>query len=298
MNYISLPSSGFFQIVPNEVKKIIGGHLPEDQIKACFVNNEARAQFYQNLQEETNQKIGLYQRNLILEGLPLVRKRSHLEKEINENSSAKDQWNIAVKSLFYKALANNKGKSLKALESMCRVCKSAEEAIGRLERLPQLIKEKDAVEKQLEPLLQMRRSEKILYALCGGKKKFNDLKILILDEKNSVTSGYSSIDQINNLHSGCSVMRGVARPQSYPNNFPFIAIKFKEKSGHQGIAIFEECFQGEEWSGVNLPRSLNKDRVEFGFLLGRPSVYAQLKELIEGGRTGRGGKIAELVKES
>lgn len=303
--HVSFSSLGLFQKLPPDVKNIICDYIPENEMQSCCLEKKSRDEFYKKLQEETSQKIGLYQKNLMLEGIPYVIQKN----EIMKNSLAKEHWNSAIKQLFLNAIKDGKSNSRSLLESLSNVNNSAKEALDQLNGLGVLKKDND-IEQKIEAIREKRLAEKFIYKFCGGKKKFNDLKILDLNEENSHIF-FNKIESIKHLHAGCSVMRGMFRDESYFDDYPFIAFQYKEQIGsilEEKIAFFQE-YSGREgnWYGDNLPSILGPFEGSIPGSLQKRSKYCHLssclfssffgrfKELITTSKTANDQCTAELV---
>ncbi|MBA2368142.1 MAG: hypothetical protein H0V82_03855 [Candidatus Protochlamydia sp.] len=309
MNYnVSFSSLGIFKKLPEDVKNIICNYIPADQMQGCYINKNSRDEFYKKLQNETDLKIGLYQKSLMMEGIPWINEKMDIEHEIKKNSLAKEEWDPKIKILFQKVLNGEAGMAKTLLEAFSQFNKSAREALEQLD-LQQVLKiQENIAEEKLTPIREKRLTEKNIYILCGGKKKFNDLKILDLNEQNSKIF-FNTINAIYNLNNGSSVMRGILEDQSYFEKYAFIAFKYKEIIGpdcatDEKIAVFQE-YTGRKgnWLGSHLPLILSSTsdaQSPYCHLNTSPpsSFFGRLKELITTGKTSNDQNKVELVVQT
>lgn len=253
--------------MPSDVLNYITSFIPEDDLmRINFLNISCRKVYFDSLQNETDKKIGLYGKNLILEGLalyenPILKEleiaKSILKIEWEQSSTVNNEWIYAVQTLFMNALCHPEGKSRKTLVALSFTSHSASEAIANLNSLTLIQKKQQentaAIDKQLklldfqlEQLRGMRKTEKVIYNISGGKDQFHKLTILHLEglaHWKGVDSGrrykdltyyndkwYSSGEdysvefcKIKKLPIGESVVRGID-----PLNRPFIAISIRD----------------------------------------------------------------------
>ncbi len=91
----------------------------------------------------------------------------------------------------------------------------------------------------------MKNNENFIYEVSGGKSKFHDLKILVLDPNNAQKwSGDGSgnyIDRVE-IEPGQSIMRGISKGR------PFLAIKYSENDKKR-ISIFfqRSIYRPDDW---------------------------------------------------
>lgn len=122
---------------------------------------------------------------------------------------------------------------------------------------------------QISDLSQMKKNEKFIYEVCGGKSKFHDLKILVLDPNNTETwsnDGGKYINRVKKRDLSESVMRGIVK-----GGRPFLAIKYSF-NGRNDISIFfqRSFYRPDDWfeNGKGLLGEYNGTNGKYGTPLG------------------------------
>jgi|GEM_PF-4239463 len=241
-----------YNTLPEEIKNIIFSH--HDFLMIHSVNQKCREVFKEALQIEEDQKQGLYQKSLLLEGMMLISDLEDIKnkkrlKTIHQEYFDKqkyffgeDTWNKTVWDLYCNVLdnmeKNKKGKSWTLLKTL---------SIGN-ERAAIAIKVLKIFDKGLDNCISCFKrgdlcsisykikSEQAMYFVVGGKKKFHQLKLF------EEASEY--------LDLGCSVMRGINKREV--NHYPFIAIQYKNPLMNNKIDIaFFYCILGLDPSSTD-----------------------------------------------
>lgn len=239
-----------FNTLPLEIKNNIFSE--HDFLIIHSVNQKCREVFKEALQMEEEQKIGLYQKSLLLEGMTIISdiediKNKKRLKTIHQEYFDKkcfffgeDKWNKNVWELYCNVLdnmeKNKKGKSWSLLKTLALGNNGASMAIKALKAIGRdsgscisNLKRDD-----LYSISYKIKSERALYYAFGGKEKFNQLKIFEVANKN--------------LDFGGTVMRGGNRREDI--YYPFIAIRYKNPLMDNKIDItFFHCALGLDPSG-------------------------------------------------
>lgn len=196
-----------YEFLPDDLKNVIFPMIKND-LKMILLNKGFRDIYYQNLREETNQKIGLYQKNLILAGLPLVQEIYDLEKQIAVNKTVKADWGFIVEGLFLRALLGPLARSNSRIALDFVPGDEAIEAKTAVDNVHKLGLKVAGFTKNLEIILKMRKNENTLYKFCGGKDKFHQLKVFNIPREIKSVFCYSSLE--NAVRKGNRIiMRGI-----------------------------------------------------------------------------------------
>jgi len=210
----SISSSSAFEILPQDVQTLIFEEFLPDDSPIHSVNVAYRNAYLKKLTFETEKKIGLYGKSIILEGILCKRKIDELSDELNK------------------------------------------EAIRNEEKL-------NSLSIFILKLRHYKNIEKTIYNLCGGKKKYHELKILPWEDSMKHLFGLMKIEKIK---LGESIMRG-----RDPNDNPFIAMHaYLKKDFHlfgyrhetSKIIVFHQSTFDNRWNILEiLPRHINQHNV-------------------------------------
>lgn len=229
MNIPSFTTS--FECLPQDVKNLIVEEYLPDVSLIHSVNVAYRNAYIKKLIFETDQKIGLYGRSLILEGILCKRKIDELQKDPINN-----EFIINGLSIFILKLRQNKN------------------------------------------------AETVIYNLCGGKKKFHELKILPWDDSMKDSFGM----KIKKIKVGESMMRGWD-----PNNTPFIVMHVNYKKDYHSyfacesssIIVFHQNTFDNRWNIFAIhPKCTTQQNVTIEgekIYQGKEDMYPFLRDLIK-----------------
>ena len=106
MNNISSSSSSSFECLPQDVKNLIFEELPDD-CSIHSVNVAYRNEYIKKLTFESEQKIGLYGKSILLEGILCKRKIDDLEKDADQNNFILNGLSIFILKLRKAKKAEN-----------------------------------------------------------------------------------------------------------------------------------------------------------------------------------------------
>lgn len=241
-----------FNTLPPEVKNIIFSE--QDLLMIHSLNRKCREIFLETLQREEKQKIGLFQKSLLLEGIRIISdiediKNKKRLKSIHQAYFDKQQyffgeekWDKIVWNLYCNALSdmakNKKGKSFSLLKTLALGSEGAANAIKALNIFDKATGDNISYLKRddLCSISYKIKSEEAIYFAFGGKGKFHQLKIFEVYK--------------NNMDSGCSVMRGINKREAI--HYPFIAIQYKNPLMDNKIDIaFFYCILGFDPSSAD-----------------------------------------------
>lgn len=266
-----------YNTLPPEIKNII--FSDHDFLMIHSVNQKCREVFKEALQMEEEQKLGLYQKSLLLEGMTLISDLEDIKnkkrlKTIHQEYFDKqhyffgeDKWNKTVWDLYCNVLdnmeKNKKGKSWSLLKTLSIGNEGASIAIKALKLFDKGLDNRMSYFKRsnLCSTSYKIKSEQAIYFAVGGKEKFHLLKIF---EEAS-----------ESLDLGCSVMRGINKREV--DHYPFIAIQYKNPLMDNKIDIaFFYCILGLDSSGEdfgNWSFNGNMEREDAGLLSKHSSLY-------------------------
>lgn len=230
MNNIS--SSSTLEILPKDVQNLIFEEYLPDDSKIHSVNVAYRDAYIKKLTLENENKIGLYGKSIILEGILCKRKIDELENDYIKND-------LIINGLCIFILK----------------------------------------------LRQYRSAEKVIYNLCGGKKKFHELKILPWQDS---MKGQLGLMKIGKIKIGESMVRGWD-----PNNNPFIAMHVNYKKDYHSyfacesssIIVFHQSTFDNRWNILEIhPKGSTQRNVTIEgekIYQGDKDMYPFIRDLIQ-----------------